>query len=467
MGRGHFAFASKLLMSEAAAAADADPETAVFMLLDAAISASTSGAVGEAVRLAQQAWRLAEPLGGQAAAAAQVVLGGERAFHGEPLTQEQRTAVLDAATSLTGMRAPPPMVAAVPVVLIAFEEYDQARALLDHFCDTGRALGAPTILVPVLCLRSDLQLRTGEWIAAYADAAESLRLARETRQFTFHSLAFLARVEAGRGLATGCRAHAADAREQAKRHGIGATETYATWALGLLALGLGRISEAVGHLEHAAELVDEHEMHHPVEVPWAQDLVEAYVRSGRVDEAESVLDRLQAQAETTQLNSALGAAARCRGLLADEQSFAAEFEHALACHAKVPTPFERARTELCYGERLRRSKRRSDARPHLRAALRTFDRLDATPWIARARVELEATGEVVRPAREDGVSSLTPQELQLALIVGRGATNKEASAALFISPKTVEAHLHRIYVKLGIRSRTDLARLLAREHVLD
>jgi pentatricopeptide repeat protein len=467
MGRGHFAFASKLLESEAAAAADSDPEAAAFMLLDAAVSASTSGSLREAVRLARKAWRLAEPLGGYAAAAAQAILGGERAFHGEPLTQEDRSAVIDAAILLTNMQPPSPIVAVVPVVLIAFEEYERAKTLLDGFCDSGRALGSPTVLVPVLCLRSDLEFRTGEWIAAYADASESLRLARETRNFTFHSLAFLARIEAGRGLATECRAHAAEALEQAKRDRIGATETYATWALGLLAVGLGRISEAVGHLEHAAELVEKHEMRHPVEVPWAQDLIEAYVRSGRIDEAESVLEQLQGQAETTQLNSALAAAARSRGLLADEQSFAAEFEHALSSHAKVPTPFERARTELCYGERLRRSRRRSDARPHLRAALRTFDRLDATPWIARARVELEATGEVGRPAREDGLRGLTPQELQLALIVSRGATNKEASAALFISSKTVEAHLHRIYVKLGIRSRTDLARHLAREHVLD
>jgi DNA-binding NarL/FixJ family response regulator len=154
-------------------------------------------------------------------------------------------------------------------------------------------------------------------------------------------------------------------------------------------------------------------------------------------------------------------------LLRAEGGFAADFEQALAFHDRVPTPFERARTELCYGERLRRSRRRSDARAHLRTALETFERLDADPWATRARSELAATGETVAPKAEDGVRSLTPQELQLGLIVGRGATNKEAAAALFISPKTVEAHLHRIYVKLGIRSRTELARLLARAQMLD
>jgi DNA-binding CsgD family transcriptional regulator len=115
---------------------------------------------------------------------------------------------------------------------------------------------------------------------------------------------------------------------------------------------------------------------------------------------------------------------------------------------------------------LRRTSRGADARTYLRSALQTFDRLGARPWGNRARNELATTGETTRPEPRNDLSELTPQELQMALIVGQGATNKEASAALFISPKTVEAHLHRIYVKLGIRSRTELAGLLARAHML-
>jgi DNA-binding NarL/FixJ family response regulator len=95
-----------------------------------------------------------------------------------------------------------------------------------------------------------------------------------------------------------------------------------------------------------------------------------------------------------------------------------------------------------------------------------FERLDAAPWTARARSALGVSGKSPS-ANERSLRSLTPQEVQLALTVGRGATNKEASAALFISPKTVEAHLHHIYVKLRIRSRTELAAVLAREQMLD
>jgi DNA-binding CsgD family transcriptional regulator len=89
------------------------------------------------------------------------------------------------------------------------------------------------------------------------------------------------------------------------------------------------------------------------------------------------------------------------------------------------------------------------------------------PWTGRASSELAATGESVSPRSQNGVHDLTPRELQPALIVGRGATNREANGTLFVSPKTVEAHLHRIYVKLGIRSRTELARLLVFEQMLD
>jgi DNA-binding NarL/FixJ family response regulator len=134
----------------------------------------------------------------------------------------------------------------------------------------------------------------------------------------------------------------------------------------------------------------------------------------------------------------------------------------MALHARTEMPFERARTELCYGERLRRARRRAEARDQLHAALETFQRLGAEPWADRARNELRATGETVRrdPSASD---ELTLQELQVALKVAEGATNREAAAAMFLSPKTIEAHLSRIYSKLGVRSRTELAHRFAQE----
>jgi len=129
-------------------------------------------------------------------------------------------------------------------------------------------------------------------------------------------------------------------------------------------------------------------------------------------------------------------------------------------------PFERARTELCLGERLRRARRRAEAREPLRSALEAFERLGAAPWSERARVELSASGETARRRDPYAAEQLTPQELQVALVVGRGATNKEAGAALFLSPKTIETHLGHVYRKLNVRSRTELAHLLGREGAL-
>jgi DNA-binding NarL/FixJ family response regulator len=140
-----------------------------------------------------------------------------------------------------------------------------------------------------------------------------------------------------------------------------------------------------------------------------------------------------------------------------------DFEEALNLHrsGSVTSAFEVARTQLCYGEVLRRRRERITAREQLRAALQTFEQLGAEPWANRARAELTATGERARKRSVVSSRDLTPQELQIALAVAAGATNREAAAQLFLSPKTVESHLSSLYRKLNIRSRTDLARLFA------
>ena len=196
-------------------------------------------------------------------------------------------------------------------------------------------------------------------------------------------------------------------------------------------------------------------------VPWAQDLAEAYIRVGDRGSAERTLATLDAQAERTGGRQAAAAVARCRGLLeADEARAEVWFARALDLHEQRPDPFERARTELCHGERLRRARHRADAREPLRDALEALERLGAEPWAQRARRELAATGEQVRGQRQLVARELTPQELQVALAVANGASNREAAAALFVSPKTIEAQLTSIYRKLDIRSRTQLAKAM-------
>ncbi|RJL31466.1 LuxR family transcriptional regulator [Bailinhaonella thermotolerans] len=127
-------------------------------------------------------------------------------------------------------------------------------------------------------------------------------------------------------------------------------------------------------------------------------------------------------------------------------------------HERATRPFERARTELLYGQWLRRARRRADARVPLRSALGVFERLGAAPWAARAQAELRVTGGApARPAAAELLGRLTPQELQVVRMAAEGASSREIAARLFLSPRTVEYHLYKAYPKLGVASRRELA----------
>ena len=135
------------------------------------------------------------------------------------------------------------------------------------------------------------------------------------------------------------------------------------------------------------------------------------------------------------------------------RSFTAWFDEALRWHDSTPDTFERARSELAYGETLRRGRRKADARAHLRAALAGLHQLGAEPWAERARLELAATGETARKRDPSTLDQLTPRELQIALDLAAGLTTREAAAKLYLSPKTIEYHLRSVYRKLGIASQ--------------
>jgi len=253
--------------------------------------------------------------------------------------------------------------------------------------------------------------------------------------------------------------HADEGELLGSRHGHRSLIQCAQAARGLFHLGIGNIDMAITELAQTDRLWDLSGVREPNALQWMPDLVEAYVRAGRIDEAERQLVKLEEQAEGSAGTWPTAVAARGRGLIADT-AFEAPLTRALALHAVTPTPFEEARTELVYGERLRRAGRRAEARPHLRAALATFHRLGAREWARRAQVELGGSVEHAergRPASDH----LSPHELQIALQVAGGATNAEAAAALFVTRKTIEFHLRNVYRKLGIRSRTELAALMA------
>jgi DNA-binding CsgD family transcriptional regulator len=229
----------------------------------------------------------------------------------------------------------------------------------------------------------------------------------------------------------------------------------ASLALGLLDLAEGR---PTGALERLTTLRTVYRSI-PVLLLAAGDLVEAAVRAGQPDAATEALAELERWARNTRWPWALARARRCRALLSEGPEAERHFRAALAIEAGAGRPFELARTELLYGEWLRRGRRRFEARIHLRAALDGFMELGAAPWTERARAELLATGETARKRTLGGFFRLTPQELQIARLAGQGLTNREIAAQLFLSPHTVSYHLHKIFRKLGIASRASLRTL--------
>jgi len=194
---------------------------------------------------------------------------------------------------------------------------------------------------------------------------------------------------------------------------------------------------------------------------WAlAECVEAGVRAGSMDEASSAFDRLSERTRASGTEWALGVEARCRGLLNDDE---AGYRESIERLARSRAVVDLARSQLCYGEWLRRANRRSDARESLRTAHDTFDHMGAHAFAERARRELLATGETVRKRVGRTREALTPQEIHVAVMAGNGHTNPEIGARFFISPRTVEYHLHKVFRKLGIAGRRDLRHSLAKE----
>ena len=191
---------------------------------------------------------------------------------------------------------------------------------------------------------------------------------------------------------------------------------------------------------------------------WALvELIEAGVRGGAADQASAALDRLSERTRASSTEWALGVEARCSALLRDDESLYRESIERLS-HSRAALEFARGR--LVYGEWLRRENRRTDAREQLRSAYESFSRMGAHAFAERARRELSATGESVRRIAPDARDALTPQEVQVARLVRDGHTNPEIAAQLFLSPRTVEYHLRKVFTKLGIASRTELGRVL-------
>jgi DNA-binding CsgD family transcriptional regulator len=328
------------------------------------------------------------------------------------------------------------------------------RELLEQVDDSGEESARPYLY----CFLGQAELALGRLAEGLECAADGRVAGEQSGEALFAG--YNRAVEA---LAHAQLGNAVNARSTARRSLAEARSSFellvAAAALGHVELADGTPAVAVRALEPALQLARREKIAEPSAVRFAVDLIEALVELGRSDEATAILDWYGGNAQRLERVSALANCARCRGLLAaqsgDLDAALHAFDEALAWHEHAAIPLDRGRTLLALGAAQRRLKRRREARATLEEALGIFERIGAALWAERARGELKRiSGRAATPG------ALTPAEERVALLVAEGKTNKEVAAALYLSDRTVEGHLARIFGKLGIRHRAELAAAL-------
>ncbi|MEQ4724658.1 AAA family ATPase [Nonomuraea sp. B19D2] len=438
----------EVLVSAAKQVAPLDAAAAAAMLTDAARaswSAGDPGRVAETYRLLCELppdplrQKLVDSIGGA------LKLYSDEAAENVALLREHVA---------HGRSGPPALQLNVALQALLTGDFDDTRDIMAGLAEACRSGGTIGRLPAVLCTLATAEINLSRYRDAAGSAAEALRIAEDTGQPSrvAHAEALLAYLAAVSGDDERCRELAERNLRRFPAHANALMAAWCEWALALLDLGRGRYEAVLDRLEAATRGPI---VHVGPAVHFAPDQVEAAVRLGRPERAREPLARLERWAATVRLPWEDGLVLRCRALLTGDGAI---YEQALELEGEA-RPFQRARTELLYGEWLRRERRKSEARGHLREALARFERLGATPWADHTRAELRAAGESSAPAAPDLLAQLTPQELQVVRLAATGATNKEIAAQLFLSPKTVGHHLYRAFPKLGISTRTELARL--------
>ncbi|WP_374216210.1 AAA family ATPase [Frankia sp. R82] len=509
MWSGHPTRAYEQLVHAAVAAREHDPGRAAALFAEAVQAALLVGRTDLAVRTAGHGTSPAGSRGASDGVGGEDDLPGHgqggliyraRALAVAGEVETARVCLRDAADQL---RAADPvadqqLLTVAGHTLLDLEREPAAARLLSTVVEEARRAHAPAILPYALAVRGQLECWRGLWAAGYADGEDALRWAEKLGQVSAlgHSLVLLARIDAARGDRELCERRIARLRAESGPYGIDLLDLHADSVLGLAAIGDGDHDAAALALTAAWDRARRHDPGSLMAIPLAADLAEALIRAGDQARATPIVDWLAHRARATGLAWPAAVAARCRGLMADGLTAAeAAFTDADRALDRRRMPFERARTRLCQGEALRRLRRPAAARPPLREARVLFESLGARPWARRATAELLAAGGGGRspqagpdhgldrgsgrgahrvpdhgPDRRPGpwesgaspvpIDQLTPAELQVARAIGDGMNNAEAAAALFVSRKTVETHLTRVYRKLGLRSRSELVRAL-------
>jgi DNA-binding CsgD family transcriptional regulator len=323
------------------------------------------------------------------------------------------------------------------------------HALATRGVRLARDTGALSLLAVMANHLAALHVHSGDFASAAAliDEVEAITEATRLPPLKYASLMLAAsRGEEAQAIFEGAWR---DGTERGEGSGLGLV----LWLNALRHNAHGRYAEALTEAQRACEHED------VMAYGWALvELIEAGVRVGRPDVAAAALERLSERTQASGTEWALGIQARCRALVSDDESLYIESIERLA---RSRAAVELARSRLLYGEWLRRENRRTDARELLRAAHESFTHIGTAAFAERARRELRATGETVRRVTADTRDDLTPQEVQVARLARDGLTNPEIGAQLFISPRTVEYHLRKVFRKLNVTTRKELRDVLA------
>ncbi len=338
-------------------------------------------------------------------------------------------------------------------------DVDRARDLFQEVLRAVTVRNDPAGEAEALWYLSLLEARAANWEAAGRYADDSLNLWTQLgRVIPPHEFP-AAVIAAHRGRIDEARARSQRALARAEADEIGIGQSGHSWVLGFVELSAGDPAAALPHLRRSYELRNAF-MLEPAQRLDLGDLLEALIAVGELAEADEILVTWEARADALDRAWALAVLARSRGLLlaarGDFVGAFASFERALCEHARSTDPFHHARTLLALGRTQRRAKQRGAARTTLEDALARFERLGAPLWAEQTRAELARIG-----GRAPSRGELTEAERRIARLVAEGSTNREVAAALFLTEHSVETALTRVYQKLGVRSRAELAHLLA------
>jgi DNA-binding CsgD family transcriptional regulator len=347
------------------------------------------------------------------------------------------------------------------MLLLCAGRLDEAREKLQAVRQRAIDRADESDLAYFMCWLAWLETLSGhfESAQAYADEAALVATLNNSKSLLTSARAFGSIVSAHRGDLDRAVRECDEAVRLARQTGYVLSNTWIVAARCLIELSVDSPTGAWRAAEPAARYWETHRITEPVGLWFLPDALEALIALGDLDRAEALLDSFQNCSESLDRVWGMATAERCRGLLhmarGDSAGAVDHLQRALLHHQRIDMPFELARTLLCLGRVHRRGKQRKDAREALTRALREFERIGAPRWADKARAELDRTH--VRQAPTD----LSPTELRVAELAASGLTNKAIAEQLFMSPKTVEANLARVYTKLGIASRAELGARMA------